>query len=174
MFTLLNINIYYQTRSKLSKLKNLPLPEADRMLLIELVCVRWIYWSLIMYCIILSISPSFSPTYLLFCLWTLATALSLPCFNRKILTVCRHDFLQTSSWSHTGAPCETSVCSRLRCTMKLSNKTRLCCRHEQLRYPAKKRSTFPLADAVDADDFGGTFHLSQMDRKTLPVHRESA
>ena len=31
-----------------------------------------------------------------------------------------------------------------------------------------------MADAVDSDDFGVTFHLSRMDRKTLPVHSESA
>ena len=31
-----------------------------------------------------------------------------------------------------------------------------------------------LSDAVDADNFGGTFHLSRMDRKTLPVDQESA
>ena len=86
----------------------------------------------------------------------------------------RHDFLQASSWCHMGAPCETSVCSRLKCTMKVSNKTRLFCRQEHLRYPAKKIPLLSLDDAVDADDFGGTFHLSQMDRKSLPVHRESA
>ena len=34
--------------------------------------------------------------------------------------------------------CETSGCSRLRCVVKVSNKTRLFCRQEQLRYPAKK------------------------------------
>ena len=71
-------------------------------------------------------------------------------------------------------PCETSGCSRLRRTMKVSNKTRLFCRHKQLRYPAKKLSSLSLADAVDADDFGGTFHLSRMDRKPFTVHRESA
>ena len=46
--------------------------------------------------------------------------------------------------------------------------------NEQLRNPAKTCFLLPLADAVDAADFGGTFHLSRMDRKTLPVHRESA
>ena len=39
----------------------------------------------------------------------------------------RHDFLQASSWCHTDAPCETSVCARLRRTMKVSNKTSLFC-----------------------------------------------
>ena len=34
-------------------------------------------------------------------------------------------------------PCETSGCSRQRCTVKVSNKTRLFRSHEQLRYPAK-------------------------------------
>ena len=58
--------------------------------------------------------------------------------------------------------------------MKVSNKTRLFCRHEQLRHPAKKWSLLPLAEAVNADDFGGTFHLSRMDRKSLPVHQKSA
>ena len=71
-------------------------------------------------------------------------------------------------------PCEVSCCSRLRCTMKVSNKTRLFCRHKQLRYPAKKLSSLSLADAVDADDFGGTFHLLRMDRRMFAVHRESA
>ena len=33
--------------------------------------------------------------------------------------------------------CGTSVCSRLRCTMKMSNKTRLFCGQEQLRTPLK-------------------------------------
>ena len=59
--------------------------------------------------------------------------------------------------------CVLSGCSRLRCTVKASNKTRLFCRHEQ-----------SFADAVNADDFGETIHLSRMDKKTLPVHRESA
>ena len=71
-------------------------------------------------------------------------------------------------------PCETSGYSRLRCTMKVSNKTRWFCRHELLRYPAKNLSPLSLADAVDADNFGGTSHLSRMDRKTFTVHRESA
>ena len=67
-------------------------------------------------------------------------------------------------------PCETSGCLRPRCTMKVSNKTRLLCRREQLRSPAKKLSSLSLADAVDADDFGGKSHLSRMDRKTFAVH----
>ena len=71
-------------------------------------------------------------------------------------------------------PCETSGCPRLRCTVKVSNKTRLFRSHEQLGCPAKKLPSLPLADAVDADDFGGTFHLSRMDRKTSAFHRESA
>ena len=70
--------------------------------------------------------------------------------------------------------CETSGCLRLRRTMKVFNKTRLFCRHQQLRYPAKNPSLFSLADAVDADDFGGTFHLLRTDRKTFAVHRGSA
>ena len=69
-------------------------------------------------------------------------------------------------------PCETNGCSRQRCAVKVSNKTRLFRSHEQLRYPAKKLSLSSLADAVD--DFGGTSHLSRMDRKTFAVHRESA
>ena len=71
-------------------------------------------------------------------------------------------------------PCETSGCSRQRCAVKVSNKTRLFRSHKQLRHPAKKLSLLSLADAVDADDFGGTSHLSRMDRKTFAVHRESA
>ena len=55
-------------------------------------------------------------------------------------------------------PCETSGCSRLRCTVKASNKTRLFCIREQLRCPAKNPPLLSLADAVDADDFGGTCH----------------
>ena len=39
-------------------------------------------------------------------------------------------------------PCETSGCLRLRCTEKVSNKTRLFRSHEQLRCPAKK-TAFP-------------------------------
>ena len=70
--------------------------------------------------------------------------------------------------------CKTSGCSRQRCAVKVSNKTRLFRSHEQLRYPAKKLPLSSLADAVDADDFGGTSHLSRMDRKTFAVHRESA
>ena len=70
--------------------------------------------------------------------------------------------------------CETSGCSRQRCTVEVSNKTRLFRSHEQLRYPAKKLPLLSLAGAVDADDFGGTSHLSRMDRKTLDVHQESA
>ena len=71
-------------------------------------------------------------------------------------------------------PCETSGCLRLTCTVIVSNKTRLFRSHEQLRYPAKKLTSLSLAEAEDADDFGGTFHLSQMDRQTFAVHRESA
>ena len=71
-------------------------------------------------------------------------------------------------------PCETRGCSRQRCALKVTNKMRLFCSHEQLRYPAKKLSLLSLADAVDVDDFGGTYHLSRMDRKTFAVHRESA
>ena len=71
-------------------------------------------------------------------------------------------------------PCETSGCSRLRCTVKVSNKTRLFRSHEQLGYPAKNLSSLSLADAVDAEDFGGTSHLTRMDRKKFAVHRESA
>ena len=71
-------------------------------------------------------------------------------------------------------PCEMSGCSRLRCTMKVFNKTRLFCSHEQLRYPAKKLFSLSLTDAVDANDFGGTSHMSRMDRKTFAVHQESA
>ena len=67
-------------------------------------------------------------------------------------------------------PCETSGCLRLRCTEKVSNKTRLFRSHEQLIYPAKKLSSFSLADAVGANDFGGTSHLSRMDRKTFACH----
>ena len=37
-------------------------------------------------------------------------------------------------------PCETSCCLRLRCTVKVSNKTRLFRSHEQLRCSAKKLS----------------------------------
>ena len=62
-------------------------------------------------------------------------------------------------------PWETSGCSGQRCTVKVSNKTRLFCSQKQLRYPAKKLPLFSLADAVDVDYFGGTFHLSQMARK---------
>ena len=58
--------------------------------------------------------------------------------------------------------------------MKVSNKTRLFRSHKQLIYPAKKLSSLSLADAVDGNDFGGTSHLSRMDRKTFAVHRESA
>ena len=71
-------------------------------------------------------------------------------------------------------PCETSGCLRLRCTVKVSNKTRLFRRKKQLRYPAKKLSSLSLADAVNAKDFGWTPHLSRMDRKTFAVHRKSA
>ena len=46
-------------------------------------------------------------------------------------------------------PCETSGCLRLRCTVKVSNKTRLFRSHEQLRYPAKKLPSLSLGDAVD-------------------------
>ena len=70
--------------------------------------------------------------------------------------------------------CEKSGCSRLRCTVKVSNKTRLFRSHEQLRCPAKKLSFQPLADAADVDDFGGTSHLSRKDRKTFACHRKSA
>ena len=68
-------------------------------------------------------------------------------------------------------PCEKSGCSRLRCTVKVSNKTRLLRSHEQLSCPAKKLPFLPLADV---DDFGGTSHLSRMDRKTFACHRKSA
>ena len=34
-------------------------------------------------------------------------------------------------------PCETRGCSRQRCAVKVTNKTRLFRSHEQLRYPAK-------------------------------------
>ena len=71
-------------------------------------------------------------------------------------------------------PCETRGCSRQRCAVKVTNKMRLFCSYEQLRYPAKKLPLLSLADAVDVDDFGGTAHLSRMDRKTFAVHRESA
>ena len=71
-------------------------------------------------------------------------------------------------------PCETSCCLRLRCTVKVSNKTRLFRSHEQLIYPAKKLPSFSLADAADVADFGGTSHLSRMDRKTFACHRKSA
>ena len=72
-------------------------------------------------------------------------------------------------------PCETRGCSRQRCTVKVTNKTRLFRSHEQLRYPAKKTALPVGIDALlDADDFGGTFHLSRMDRKTFAVHRQSA
>ena len=37
-------------------------------------------------------------------------------------------------------PCETSCCLLLRCTVKVSNKTRLFRSHERLRCPAKKNS----------------------------------
>ena len=40
--------------------------------------------------------------------------------------------------------------------MKVFNKTCLFRSHEQLRYPAKKLPLLSLADAVDADVFGGT------------------
>ena len=69
-------------------------------------------------------------------------------------------------------PCETSGCPRLRCTVKVSNKTRLFRSHEQLRCPAKKLSLLSLT--AGADDFGGTSHLSRMGKKTFAVHRESA
>ena len=57
--------------------------------------------------------------------------------------------------------------------MKVSNKTRLFCRQEQLRYLAKRFALSSLGYAVDAGDFGETFHLSGMDWKTLPARRES-
>ena len=37
----------------------------------------------------------------------------------------RHDFLQASSWCLTGAPRETVICSRPRCTTKVSNENAL-------------------------------------------------
>ena len=71
-------------------------------------------------------------------------------------------------------PCEASGCPWLRCTVKASNKTRLFRSHEQLKCPARKLALLSLAAAVDADDFGGTSHLSRMDRKTFVDHRKSA
>ena len=70
--------------------------------------------------------------------------------------------------------CVLSGCSRLRCTVKASNKTRLFCIHEQLKCPAKNLPSLSLGDAVDAKDFGGTSRLSRMDRKMFAVHQESA
>ena len=90
--------------------------------------------------------------------------------DKRIVTIpCKRVYGATQA-----RPCETSGCSRLRCTVKASNKTRLFCVREQLRCPAKNPPLLSLADAVDADDFGGTSHLSRMDRKTFAVHQESA
>ena len=71
-------------------------------------------------------------------------------------------------------PCWTSCCLRLRCTVKVSNETRLFRSHEQLRCPAKKLPFLPLADAAGVDDFGGASHLSRMNRKTFACHQKSA
>ena len=89
--------------------------------------------------------------------------------ERIVMILCKRVYGATQA-----SPGETSGCLRLRCTVKVSNKTRLFHSHEQLRHPAKELSLLSLADAVDADDFGGTSHLSRMDRKTFAVHRESA
>ena len=90
--------------------------------------------------------------------------------DERIITIpCKRVYGATQT-----RPCEKSGCSRLRCTVKVSNKTRLFRSHEQLRCPAKKLPFLPLADAADVDDFGGTSHLSRMDRKTFACHQKSA
>ena len=90
--------------------------------------------------------------------------------DKRIVTIlCKRGYGATQD-----RPCETSGCPRLRCTVEVSNKTRLFRSHQQLRCPAKKLPLLSLADAVDANDFGGTSHLSRMDRKTFVDHRKSA
>ena len=90
--------------------------------------------------------------------------------DERIITIpCKRVYGATQT-----RPCETSGCSRLWCTVKLSNKTRLFRSHEQLGYPAKKLPSLSLADAAHANDFGGTSHLSRMNRKTFAVHRKAA
>ena len=87
--------------------------------------------------------------------------------DERIVTIsCKRVYCATQM-----RPCEASGCSRLTCTVKVFNKARLFRSHKQLRYPAKKLSSLSLAEAVNADDFGGTSHLSRMDRKTVAVHR---
>ena len=52
--------------------------------------------------------------------------------ERIVTILCKRVYSATQD-----RPCEMSGCPRLRCTLKVSNKTRLLRSHEQLRCPAK-------------------------------------